>query len=55
MKIFLLLFIGTVVFSSVVSHADIIVLDNYLKRVESENPDIIAINLSIQAVWQKVL
>ena len=55
MKKILLLFIGIFVFSAVVSHADVITLDNYLKLVESENPDIIAVNLSIEAAWQKVL
>ena len=30
-------------------------LDKYLQRVGSENPDIVATNRSIEAVWEKVL
>jgi len=30
-------------------------LDQYLQFVETNNPDVIALNYSIQAVWQKVL
>ncbi len=55
MKKILLMLVCAIVVSPAVSHADIVTLDNYLQRVESENPDIIAVNLSIEAAWQKVL
>jgi outer membrane protein TolC len=41
--------------ASAASAQEIITLDNYLQRVETENPDIIAVNHSIEAAWQKVL
>jgi len=51
----LFLILGIVVFMAALAKADVITLDNYLKRVETENPDIIAVNLSIEAAWQKVM
>jgi outer membrane protein TolC len=55
MKKTLLLIYGITIFLGTTVNADIITLDSYLKRVEAENPDIISVNLSIEAAWQKVL
>jgi len=55
MKKTLFMFICVSLLSAGVCRADVITLDNYLSRVEAENPDVIAVNLSIEAAWQKVL